>query len=372
MRVRRLDTSEPRDVRQFIRFPFELYRESPHWVPPILPEMKLILNREKHPFYRHSDADFFIAESEGQTLGRITVMENRNANAYHRRKHGNFYFFEVVEDVEVSCALLGAALDWARGRGLEYLLGPKGFLQGDGMGILIEGFEHRPAIGIPYNYAYYDALVQDAGFEKETDFVSGYLRGDHELPQRFYDIAERVKERRGFRIKSFSNKKEMRRWIDRVGRLYNETFVDNWEYCPLTEEEMNVVADRLIAISDPKLMKLVMKGEEIVGFVFSFPDISAAIQKTKGRIWPIGWIHLLREFKRTNWTNLNGLGLLAGHRGVGANAVLYTELAKSVRDFGFEHADVVQVEERNTKSLGEMAAIGVVWYKRHRIYRRAL
>ncbi|MEJ2559181.1 MAG: GNAT family N-acetyltransferase [Anaerolineae bacterium] len=181
-----------------------------------------------------------------------------------------------------------------------------------------------------------------------------------------------MKARRGFRIKSFTSEKEMRRWIYRIGKVYNESFSDNWEYCPLTQEEMDVVADRLIAIADPRLIKLVMKGEEIVGFVFAFPDISAAIQKTKGRVWPFGWIYLLREFKRTHWVNLNGLGLLEAHRGVGANTVLYTELARSVKDFGFEHADVVQVEENNTKSLGEMAAIGVKWYKRHRIYRRVL
>lgn len=372
MKVRKLDTARARDVRQFIDFPFDLYRECPQWVPPIMPEIKLVLNRKKHPFYRHSAADFFIAESEGQTLGRIVVMDNRNYNQFHGRKHGFFYFFEVVEDIEAARGLFNAAFDWARKRGLEHLIGTKGFLQGDGMGILVEGFEHRPAIGIPYNYSYYDAFVRDSGFEKETDFVSGYLRGDHELPQRFYDIAERVKARRGFWIKSFASEREMRKWIHRVGKVYNETFVENWEYCPLTPEETDVVADRLIAISNPRLMKLVMKGDEIVGFVFAFPDISAAIQKVKGRIWPFGWIHLMREFKRTNWANLNGLGLLEGHRGVGANAVLYTELAKSVQDFGFEHSDVVQVEEGNTKSLGEMKAIGVEWYKRHRIYRRKL
>jgi len=372
VRVRKLDTTRARDVRQFIDFPFELYKDCPQWVPPVLPEIKLVLNRRKHPFYRHSSADFFVAESKGGTLGRITVMENRNYNEYHKHKDSFFYFFDCVEDIEVARALFDAACDWSRSRGLDQILGSKGFLQGDGMGILVEGFDHRPALGIPYNYAYYDTLVRDSGFEKETDFLSGYLSGEHQLPGRFYDIAERVKERRGFHIKSFSSKREMHGWVRRAGRLYNETFVDNWEYCPLTDEEMDVVADRLLSISDPRLMKSVMKGEEIVGFVFAFPDISAAIQKTKGRLWPLGWIHLLREFKRTNWVNLNGLGLVAEHRGVGANAVLYTELAKSVYDFGFEHADVVQIEERNDKSLGEMAAIGVEWYKRHRIYRRAL
>jgi hypothetical protein len=372
MRVRKLDTTRGSDVWQFINFPFELYRECPQWVPPILPEIKLALNRGKHPFYQHSSADFFVAESEGGTLGRVTVMENRNYNAYHGRKTSFFYFFESVDDVQVSRALFDAAADWARSRGLDQLVGSKGFLQGDGMGILVEGFEHRPALGIPYNYSYYEALALDSGFEKETDFLSGYLLGTHQLPQRFYAIADKVKERRGFWIKSFISQREMRGWVQRAGRLYNDTFVENWEYCPLTAEEMDVVADRLLSISDPRLMKLVMKEEQIVGFVFAFPDISAAIQRTRGRIWPLGWIHLLREFKRTNWVNLNGLGLLPEHRGVGADAVLYTELARSVQDFGFEHADVVQIEERNTKSLGEMGAIGVEWYKRHRIYRRAL
>lgn len=372
MRVRKLDTTWAGDVRQFINFPFQLYRDCPLWVPPILPEMKLVLNRHKHPFYRHSEADFFVAESKGQTLGRIVVMDNRNYNAYHGCKHSFFYFFDAVEDFEVARALFDAASDWARQRGLDQLIGPKGFLQGDGLGMLVEGFEHRPAMGIPYNYAYYPALVEDAGFVKETDYFSGYLRGDHALPQRFYDIAERVKVQRGYSIKSFSSEKELRPWIHRVGKVYNDTFTQNWEYCPLTEAEMDVVAERLIAISNPRLLKLVMKGDEIAGFVFAFPYISAAIQKSRGRIWPLGWLHLLREFKRTRWANLNGLGLLEGHRGVGANALLYTELAKSIYEFGFEHADVVQVEESNAKSLAEMAAIGVRWYKRHRIYRRPL
>ena len=372
MQIRKLDTTRAQDTRQFINFPFGVYRDCPQWVPPILPEIQLVLNRRKHPFYRHSDAEFFVAESGGQTVGRIVVMDNRNYNKHHGRKDAFFYYFDAVEDDAAARALFDAALDWSRRRGLERLIGPKGFLQGDGLGLLVEGFEHRPAVGIPYNHSYYDALVTGSGFEKETDFLSGYLPGDYDLPARFFDIAERVKERRGFWIKSFTSDKEMRQWVPRIGRVYNATFSDNWEYCPVTEEELAAIGERLISIADPRLIKLVMKEDEIVGFVFGFPDISAAIQKTKGRVWPLGWIYLLREFKRTDWINFNGTGLLAEHRGLGANAVLYTELAKSVRQFHFKHADVVQVEERNTKSLGDMAAIGVQWYKRHRIYRRAV
>ncbi len=372
MQVRKIDTDNRRDVRRFIQLAFDIYKDSAQWVPPILPEIQAVFNRKKHPFYRHSDADFFIVEDGKRPLARVAVMENRNYNRHHGVKDAFFYYFDAYNDPDAVRLLFDAAFDWARARGLTRIIGPKGFLQGDGMGVLVEGFEHRPAVGIPYNHPYYEALLLACGFEKETDFSSGYLPGNHDLDPRFYEIAERVKERRGFHIKSFASEKELREWIPRIGKVYNDSFVNNWEYCPITPEEMKVIGDRLIAIAHPRLIKLVMKGDQPIGFVFGFMDISAAIQKTKGRVWPFGWIALMREFKRTKWVNFNGTGLLPEYQGLGGNAILYTELAKSAREFGFLHADVVQVEEQNMKSLGDMAAIGVRWYKRHRLYRRAL
>ncbi len=372
MEIRTLDTNNRRDVRQFIAFPFTLYRQSAQWVPTLWPDMQLVLNRQKHPYYQHSTAEFFVAEEDGETLGRIAVLDNDRYNHHHNTQVAFFYYFDCVNDTAISRPLFEAAFEWTRKRGLTTLIGPKGFLQGDGMGMLYEGFEHRPALGIPYNYAYFNDLALDAGFEKETDFVSGYLSGTHQLPQRFFEIAEKVKERRGYWIKTFESAKELRQWIGRIGRLYNDTFVDNWEYCPSTDDEFQVIGERLISIAHPRLIKLVMKEDKIIGFLFGFVDISAAIQKARGRIWPIGWIHLLREFKRTNWVNFNGTGMLPGYQGLGGNAVLYTEMAKGMRDFQFEHAEAVQIEERNLKSLGDMQAIGVDWYKRHRIYRRPL
>jgi len=372
MQIRALDLTRRLDVRQFIEMPFALYRDSPQWVPPLRGDMAMTLDRRRHPFYQHSIAAFFLAEENGQAVGRIAALYNRRHNAHHGTRTAFFYYFECVESAQVSRALFDAASSWARAQGADTLLGPKGFLQADGVGLLVDGFEHRPALGIAYNKPYYHDLLLDAGFAKETDYLSGYLSGTHQLSPRFYEIAEKVRERRGFHIRSFRSKEELRAWVPRIGVVYNEAFVDNWQFCPVTDAELQVIANRLIAVSDPRLIKLVLKGEEVVGFVFAFPDISAAIQRTKGRVWPFGWIRLLYEFRHTKWVNFNGTGLLAQHRGVGANAVLYTELEKTVRDFGFEHADVVQIEENNAKSLGDMTEIGVQWYKRHRIYRRNL
>jgi len=372
MRARKIDTTNKKDVNQFIQFPFELYKDSPNWVPPFVSSVAKTLNRKKHPFYDHSFADFFIAEEDGRTLGRLAVLDNGKFNEYHGQKTAFFNYFDAVDNTAVTQALFEAAFKWARQRDLNRMIGPLGFMGGDGKGVLIEGFEHRPAVGIAYNYPYYDGLLQHVGFSKLTDSYSGYLHRDHQLPKRFEDIAEKVKVKRNFWIKSFKSKRELRGWVHRIQKVYNTSFANNFAHCPLSEKEAEKLADRMLAIADPRLIKIVMKGEEIIGFLFAFVDISAAIRKAKGRFWPFGWIFLKREFKRTKWVNLNGTGLLPGHRGVGANAVLYTEIAKTIRQFHFEHADIVQVEEQNIKSMGDMKAIGVKWYKKHRVYERKI
>jgi len=181
-----------------------------------------------------------------------------------------------------------------------------------------------------------------------------------------------VKARSGFRIKTFRSKREMRQWVPRVLKAHREAFSQTHTYYPPTDKEVALIFDTLIGVVDPRLAKLVIKDEKIVGFILAYHDVSAALQKIKGRLWPFGWYAVLRERKRTQWANINGVGILPAHQGLGGNAVLYTELAKTLRAFNFEHIDVVQVEEGNLKSLADMRAIGVKWYKRHRGYKRAL
>ncbi len=374
MRVRPLDLASRRDVRRFVQFPFELYADSPHWVPPLVSGVRLALDPDRHPFYRHSTAAFFVAEEgEGTLLGRLAVLNHRPYNEYHDRRAAFFHYFDVVDDLAVARALFEVAGSWARKQGLDTLLGQKGFLRSDGMGVLVEGFEHRAAPGVPYNYPYYGPLLERLGFEKEIDYDSGYLSGDYELPRRIYDIAERVRERRGFEIQSFRSKRELRVWLPAIQRVNNEAFTQVWGYYPMDRAETELIGKQLLSIADPELIKLVVKGAELVGFVFLFPDVGAALQKARGRLWPLGWPHLLWAFKHSRRLVANGIGLLPRYQGLGANALLYTELIKTVRARGWaEHCDIVQIAETNAKSLGEMAAAGVRWYKKHRIYRCAL
>ena len=162
IQLHKVDTSDRRDVDRFVQFPFHLYRDSSQWVPPIVSSARKQLNREKHPYYGHSDADFFLALEGGQVVGRIAVLEPRKRNTYKNRRGAFFCMFEAVEDIEVARTLFGASFEWARQRDLEEISGPEGFLPGDGLGLLVKGFEHRPAMGIGYNPAYYDEFVDKA------------------------------------------------------------------------------------------------------------------------------------------------------------------------------------------------------------------
>ncbi len=369
-----VDTCNRADVRRFVRVPFKLYQGNLNWVPPILMDAYTQLNRYKHPFYEHSTADFWIATRDGEDVGRIAALENVNFNRHHGTRQAQFYLFDCVDDQEAADGLFERAFEWARARGLTEIVGPKGFGPLDGYGLLIEGFEHRQMMTMMnYNHAYYPRLVEALGFVKEVDFVSCYLAADSfRLPERVHRIAERAARASGLSVMWFRSKRELKSWAGRIGRTYNLAFVDNWEYVPLTDREIKFVTDNVLTVADPKLIKIILHGDDVVGFLFAFPDVSAALQRTGGRLFPLGIVDLLLEFRRTKWVALNGAGILPEFQGRGGNALLYSEMEKTVREYGFEHADLTQVAESAVQMRQDLVNVGGVPYKNHRVYRRGL
>jgi hypothetical protein len=369
-----IDPRVKSDVRRFLRLPFRLYHGHPLWVPPILMDASVQLNPEKHPYYEHSQADFFLAIENGEDVGRIALLENKVSNNYHGKKQAQFYLFECIDDAEVAVALFNRAFEWAKARSLNQLVGPKGFSALDGYGMLVDGFEHRPAMTMMnYNPPYYPAMMENLGFRKEVDFVSCYLGADRfRLPERVHRIAERAANRSGLRILRFKNKKELRAWAPRIGKTYNDTFINNWEYFPLSQNEIDFLTDNILGFADPRLIKIIARGDDAVGFLFGFPDVSAAIQRNKGRVFPIGLFDLLIESKRTRWIALNGAGVLPEFHGRGGNALLYSEMEKTIHEFNFLHADLTQVAESAVQMRRDLVNVGGVPYKNHRVFIRDL
>lgn len=376
IKIRKIEFDNPSDVAAFIQLPHRLYADNPHWVPQMRADIRRALNPWEHPFYRAGEAAFFLAERDGEIVGRIGAVDNFRYNEHNQSRTGFFSFFESVNDPSVAEALFGACFRWLAERGLSEVLGPKGLLQGDGAGMLVEGFEHRPAMGIPYNHDYYPSLLEPLEFEKATDYFSGYLERGYALPPRVHRIVDRIKQRRGYHVKRFQSKDELREWVPKVKQVYNQSFGQAFEgpigFTPMTEEEIEIMADRLLSLARPELIKLILQGDELIGFLFAYPNIGPGLRRAQGKMWPLGWLHLLWEMRTTDWLDINGIGILPEHQGRGANAVLYEELEKTVQGTRFKHADVVQIREENLKSMGDMNALGVRWYKRHRLYRRNL
>ncbi|MGA9531271.1 MAG: hypothetical protein WBR18_01010 [Anaerolineales bacterium] len=376
MRIRQLSADNPADVQAFVQLPYRLYADNPLWVPQMRADLRNALDPKTHPFYQAGEAAFFLAEDGGEVVGRIGAIDNLRYNQHNNSHTGFFSYFECVNDQSVAAALFEAAFSWLTDRGLTEILGPKGLLQGDGAGMLVEGFDHRPAMGIPYNQPYYPSMMEKLRFEKATDYMSGYLERGYQLPERVHQIVERIKERRGYRVQRFQTKDELRQWLPRVKKVYNQSFGQAFQgpigFTPMTEQEIETMANRLLSLARPDLIKLILQGDELIGFLFAYPNIGPGLRRASGKMWPFGWLHLLWEMRTTVWLDINGIGILPAHQGRGANAVLYTELEETVQGTRFQHADVVQIREENLKSMGDMNALGVHWYKRHRLYRRDL
>lgn len=369
-----IDLQSASDVRRFLALPFRLYQGHPLWVPPIRIDAATQLNPRKHPYYEHSEAEFFLATRDGEDVGRIALLENKPYNRYHGKRQAQFYLFECIDDLEVARGLFGVLFERARARGLDQVVGPKGFGALDGYGMLIEGFEFRPAMTMMnYNPPHYPKFMETLGFRKEVDFVSCYLgAGKFELSERVHRIAERAAARSGLAVKRFGSKKELVAWAGRIGRAYNQAFVHNWEYYPLSDREIRFLTDNLMTVADPRLIKIITHGEDVVGFLFAFPDVSAALQRGKGRLLPWNLADLLIEFKRTKWVSINGAGVLPEFQGRGGNALLYSELEKTIREAGFHHADLTQVAESAVQMRRDLENVGGVPYKNHRVFIRDL
>jgi hypothetical protein len=372
--VEKLDTRNKAQRRRFSHVPFQFYTDTPQWVPPILIDVEGALDREKHPFYDHSDADFFIAVRDGQDVGRLAVMENKSYNEYHKLRRAQFYYFECEDSLETAQALFERAFEWARQRNLDEIIGPKGFAALDGYGMLVEGFEHRQMMTMMnYNPPYLPRLMEKMGFEKEVDFVSCYADAKKfEFPERIYSIAERVEKKGILTVKRFNDKKELRAWAPRIGRTYNQSFVNNWEYYPLTDREIKFVVDNILTIADHRLIKIILHDEVVVGFLFAFPDISPALQRSKGRLLPFGIFDILLELRRSPWVAVNGAGILPEFQGRGGNALLYAEMGKTIRDFGYTHAEMVQVAETAEQMRNDLINLGGQPYKNHRVFRKKI
>jgi hypothetical protein len=330
------------------------------------------MNPRRHPFYEHSDAEFFVASDGGTDVGRVAAIEHRPFNAAHGTRDASFYYFECADDPAIASALVARVLEWARARGLTRLVGQKGFSAFDGYGILVDGFEHRQTMTMAnYNLPYYGPYLEELGFRKDVDFVSFRLDRDaFVMPERVRAAADRARAMGNLRIVKFPSKRALVRSARAIGAAYNGAFTANWEYYPLSEREVDYLLGKVMVLADHRLIKIIQHGERFVGFLLAFPDVSAALQRARGRLTPWAIVDLLLETRRTEWVALNGAGILPEFRRVGGNALLYTEIEDTIRHSHFRYADLPQVADTAVEMRRNLAELRAVPWKTHRVFVR--
>ncbi len=373
MKIIQMPPRNRRYEKIFINFPFDLYKNTPQWVPPLRIDMRKIF-KPGYAFYQYGQAAFFLALTDaGEVLGRLAVANNSRYNEFHNTKTAFFYYFETIDDLNVAQALFSRGFEWADGQGLNHVLGPKGFTVLDGFGMLVKGFEHRPAFGQAFNPSYYPELVEAMGFTKVRDIFTGWVDHTIEIPEKFSKVAELVKKRMRFYTPLFTDKKSLRAVIEDIKHLYNQSLAIPAGNPPITDEDMQTMVSQLLWIADPRLVKMLYKEGEPIGWMLSYPDVGAALQRINGRLLPFGWLEILRESKRTNWVNMNGVGIVEEYQRLGGTAVMYHEFYKSVMESNqYNYAEMLQIREDNINSLLEVANVDVTFHKTHRLYERYL
>ncbi len=361
-------------LRDFVQLPHVIYEGVPQWVPWLRSDMRSIVLK-KHPFFGHAAGDFFVAKRNNETVGRVCVVENSRYNEAHGTSTAHFYFLEFVNDTEVVDALFSEIGEWAYARGLTHLSGPMLFGGAAGSGLLVEGFEHRAAMTMMrYNYPYYSEQLERLGFEKFEDLLSFSLDPTtFTVPEKVESLAEKVLKRGRFKVLRFKNKRELKKRAWDVANMYNVTLGDHPEDYPLTHAELEQLIKDLLVGADPKLEKIVTYDDGVVGYLLAFPDVSAALQRSKGRLTPWSLFDLLREFRKTTDLIINGVGVLPEYQRLGANALMYYELARTVQGDGrMLTAECTQVAESTELMIRDLKTLGAVPYKVHRMYTREL
>jgi hypothetical protein len=220
-----------------------------------------------------------------------------------------------------------------------------------------------------YNFPYYQKLFDGMGFHKENDFVSCYVsRTNFTIPEKMREVSRRVEERGKFKVVNFNSRNEMLKWAKKIGEAYNKTFVNNWEYYPLTEREIKFTIDNVLMVAVPNLIKIITYNDEVVGFMFAFPDISAAMKRQGGRLTPWALVDFMLELRKAKFVSLNGVGVLPEYHGRGGNTLLYREMEKVLVESRFEEGELTQMADTAVQVRKDVVTAGARVWKVHRIY----
>jgi GNAT superfamily N-acetyltransferase len=354
-----------------------LHARDPLWVPPLRRDVATLLSRSKNPFFEHAEAEYFLAEREGEVVGRIGAIANRLHNETHHDRVGFFGFFECVDDQAVADALFAAAAEWLRSHGFDTVRGPASFSVNDECGLLVDGFDTPPTLMMPHNPRYYLALLERAGFAKANDLLvyqGGAMDRYVPVPERLARGTELIRQRQGITLRPL----DMKRFaedVNRIKEIYNLAWQKNWGFVPMTEHEIDHLAEQFKPVVIPDIVPFAEKDGKVIGFGIVLPDLNEVFQSNRGGyLLPVLprllWRLWRRDFKRAR---ILLLGMLPEYQGKGVDAMLYHWIWTTCGEkLGIYWGEAGWILEDNVAMNAGLEKMGFRVYKTYRLYDRAL
>lgn len=361
-----------RELKRFVDLPYRLHAGT-RWIPPLRLERRLFLNRRLNPYFKHGEAEYFLAWRGERVVGRATAQVDYAFNEFHDSRWGMFGFLELEDDEEAMAALLAAAASWLRERGCERMVGPMDFSMNEESGVLIEGFELDPMVRQPWHPPYYQRLCEGAGLEKAMDLYSWELEiGDREdvLPILF-ELDERARNEHGVTIRRMS-RRHLRREMDGFAEIYNAAWAQNWGFVPYSKTDLDAYTMDMHLVFNRDWFMVAEKDGETIAVAITLPDINIVLKKMKGRLLPLGWWHYLNRNRICDRVRVGFLGVKPEHQHTGVAAALYVEhfdTAARTRQKGGEAGWILETNEAMNRGLEAMSAEIV---KRYRVYEKQL
>ncbi|MBL1410566.1 hypothetical protein [Sphingobacterium faecale] len=359
---------------EFIDFPHDLYLGNANYVPELFIAQSDLLNPKKHPFYKHSSAQLFLAYREHKVVGRIAAIWNTNHNTFNKVSEGQFGYFDCINDQEVASALFNAALSWVKAKGGNNIVGPINLSTNETCGLLVEGFDTPPMAMMPYNSPYYLDLISNYGFDKKVDLLAYNVRTET-ANTRAVQLMDRLEERlgrSGIKLRTI-NLKDFKSEAAKIREVYNKAWDKNLGFVPMTDEEFDYIAKDLKMIVDPRFCIIAEKGEEIIGFAVGIPNINEIqINIKRGRLLPTGIFKLLFGKKNIKSLRVLMLGVLEKYRKLGIEACLYGRIIRNAKPAGIRGAECSWMLETNYLMNHAIEQINGELYKRYRLYEKAI
>ncbi len=363
------------NLKRFTEFQIDLYDGNPWFVPPLVSDDVATLDPKENPAFDFCESAYFMAYRDGKPVGRIAGIINRQVNEKSHSRTARFGFVDFIDDHEVSAALFKAAEDWARSKGMEKIIGPLGFTDLDHEGMLVEGFEELSTMATIYNYPYYPEHMERLGYKKESDWLEFQMEVPDAIPDKYNRIAEIVKKKFGLRVLKYSSRKRIKKeYGHALFHLVNDAYKNLYQYSTLTERQIEYYINIYLGLLNLELVTLVVdEAGKLVGVGISMPSMSRALQKSKGKMLPFGWYHLLKGLKGKN--DRVDLLLVAVHpdyQNKGVNALLFQDLIPYYIKNGYRYAESNPEMETNSKVQSQWEYFTTRQHRRRRSFEKKL